>query len=948
MILESKEKINSKAAENDSNPDLRKLSPNHIYNLSDQRHLSKFSNTDNMENSKNISNMKEGDSIEELFQHQIYRNIIQTMEEDSINKTDDAAINLTISNTLSCINSSSQLEESQDKQKKKMMESFQDESELSNSSEPEKQSDLFLLEGNQVNKKTPKRIKKSAKHIRKDSAQNSNEILSNAIDNKFVIFHSLKDMKKMTKHNENLSQMLDDTSSMNFQDKENNSNKVKKADKAKKTNKPNYQKSNSEESNLSGKMSGLKIGNSKEFKSRDNIKNENNNRSLPKEKKKSNRLEDSIEKADLARKLKELQDENNMLKQMNSERSRVYYDASKSPDYNDIYNNSNINNFSKEENDMKSNEKKVKHSFTDYYTYNKPFEGESTEQEESRQQYSKYDQYGYNFHPYPNEYYPNYNNYGNPNTNPPMKQMNYENPLNQYNPYSNQTQIFNNYYNQSYQCYPQMNFPNQDYMNQMMNPMFRMNEYSMPQPNINCKNVYASQFIIHNNSGDTPKPSKIQFNLQNMPFADPKEFPYLYNQLPKGAFVFGIENSKREKKHNNQKSPNSLYSKSASTDLEPVQLEDTSEGSSLEVRVFFSKLNLLEQDHEVDKIVFKNIVVIAKDQNQCRLLQKTIEEKIAKKQINMDILFRYLQVQFVEVSNEQFGNYFIQKMIEFMSKEMIDQVIALIGERFTLMALSPHGTRVIQKIIDCLTTEEQIDKFTSYLKKNILVYMKDPNSLHIITQFLTKFKGQESDFIIDSLCRNYLEITTDKFGCCLYQKCLQEFHPRRSDLVKVILGDTLKLLEDAYGNYVIQHLIKQNDQSCSDYILKILCENIRYLSKKKFSSNVIEKLISSSNNMKNPIMRDALIQEIFRQNIVVELLFDPNGNYIIQKMLKVVNKSCYDQLIHIIGSHLDSLVNLQFGIKLIKKLTSEFKELNGYIKDPFIMNKLNGHMHKKN
>jgi pumilio RNA-binding family len=68
------------------------------------------------------------------------------------------------------------------------------------------------------------------------------------------------------------------------------------------------------------------------------------------------------------------------------------------------------------------------------------------------------------------------------------------------------------------------------------------------------------------------------------------------------------------------------------------------------------------------------------------------------------------------------------------------------------------------------------------------------------------------------------------------------------------------LLDDQYGNYVIQHVLQYGRHSDRDSLLDIVTEGgILSLSKQKFASNVVEKLLKYGNaGQRNAIVRELL------------------------------------------------------------------------------------------
>jgi len=121
---------------------------------------------------------------------------------------------------------------------------------------------------------------------------------------------------------------------------------------------------------------------------------------------------------------------------------------------------------------------------------------------------------------------------------------------------------------------------------------------------------------------------------------------------------------------------------------------------------------------------------------------------------------------------DPFGNYLIQKLIEFLDDEKVLEVIKIIGDQFLNLGLSPHGTRVIQKLIENLRNNEIMTLYNKKLEENIIELSKDANGNHIIQKYLYTSKYPENQFVYEILIENLHEIATDKHGCCVLQKSL--------------------------------------------------------------------------------------------------------------------------------------------------------------------------------
>jgi hypothetical protein len=129
-------------------------------------------------------------------------------------------------------------------------------------------------------------------------------------------------------------------------------------------------------------------------------------------------------------------------------------------------------------------------------------------------------------------------------------------------------------------------------------------------------------------------------------------------------------------------------------------------------------------------------------------------------------------------------------------------------------------------------------------------------------------------------------------------KNTHNFETRRR-LIGVISKYTAQLVKDAYGNYVLQeildnwndtdaHLHEDVDKCFFADIFKNIQGKIVKLAIEKFSSNVIEKCLEISNEH----YRKEFIQEIIEGNPVA-VMKNSYGNYVFQKALtlaKGINK----------------------------------------------------------
>lgn len=276
-----------------------------------------------------------------------------------------------------------------------------------------------------------------------------------------------------------------------------------------------------------------------------------------------------------------------------------------------------------------------------------------------------------------------------------------------------------------------------------------------------------------------------------------------------------------------------------------------------------------------DNDLILNCFHYAKEQTGCRLLQKLIDDN---PNVVDDKLYPIISNQFVELSCDSFGNYFIQKILSFLSLDKIEKIFQMkIQNSFRMMSLNPHGTRVIQKIFERVIKDEKLlSYYTLLLKPNLKDFFVDPNASHIIIQYASLISSPQNDFIVDFLCQNAQEIATQKHSCCALQKCIESVNPQqKKKLFTAVAMNSFNLFADQYGNYVVQFIINACDYEINHMLMVNFLRDFEQFSIQKYSSNVIEKCLSCCSEE----TKELIVKHLCNPQLVQHLLFDMYGNY---------------------------------------------------------------------
>ena len=102
---------------------------------------------------------------------------------------------------------------------------------------------------------------------------------------------------------------------------------------------------------------------------------------------------------------------------------------------------------------------------------------------------------------------------------------------------------------------------------------------------------------------------------------------------------------------------------------------------------------------------------------------------------------------------------------------------------------------------------------------------KCPNGNHVIKYCLQTMTPADNQFIYEALTQDIMDIARHKYGCSMLQRCLDYATEEQARLVSDrVAVDAMPLIEDAFGNYIVQYLLHSTIQLSADqFCIGILC-----------------------------------------------------------------------------------------------------------------------------
>jgi len=204
---------------------------------------------------------------------------------------------------------------------------------------------------------------------------------------------------------------------------------------------------------------------------------------------------------------------------------------------------------------------------------------------------------------------------------------------------------------------------------------------------------------------------------------------------------------------------------------------------------------------------------------------------------------------------------------------------------------------------------------------------------------------QYTQFVFNACTEYTVQIANDRHGCCLMQRCLEMgTRVQKLQLADAIIENIHLMIEDPFGNYLVQNVLKIQDVSKNEAILKQIATDFIRLSQLKFSSNVIEVCFQSkyAECAKGESPIDKLFKGEFPEDdkqlvaklgfktkkslslkarvhfIVQNLIFNQFGNFVLQKSLTIISdETLKNEILFKIKALKDSLMEIKHGQRVL-------------------------------
>ena len=253
-----------------------------------------------------------------------------------------------------------------------------------------------------------------------------------------------------------------------------------------------------------------------------------------------------------------------------------------------------------------------------------------------------------------------------------------------------------------------------------------------------------------------------------------------------------------------------------------------------------------EQQQIFLKFFLSDINNIVEHSIACRVLQKFIE---CTNTANVDKLFVALKPNIMDLCFSQNGNHIVQRFVIALPDRLQDIIKSILPNVIPL-AIDNCGCRIVQRLFEQYKSTQlapivqevlkhAVDLATNQYGNYVIQYILQSDCREYVSALLKAFKGKFYQFSIHKFASNVIE------------KCIRgATEEERQELFSEIIGTKgrfnnariLSMVEDQFGNYVIQRIIEFGTQEQQNAVYDVVYDNYDILYQTQYARHVLTRL----------------------------------------------------------------------------------------------------------
>lgn len=251
--------------------------------------------------------------------------------------------------------------------------------------------------------------------------------------------------------------------------------------------------------------------------------------------------------------------------------------------------------------------------------------------------------------------------------------------------------------------------------------------------------------------------------------------------------------------------------------------------------------------------------------------------------------------EIAELASDYLGNTVVQKLFEFCSEGVKEQMLREISPHLAQIGVHKNGTWAAQKIIDVAKMPNQVELVVHHLRPYTVPLFLDQYGNYVL-QGCLRFGYPHNNFIFETMLSRMWDIAQGRFGARAMRACLESHHATKSQqrmLAAAIALHSVQLATNANGALLLTWLLDTcNLPNRRTALAPRLVPHLVHLCTHKVAYLTVLKVINQRNE---PAARDTILNALFSEDekILEEILRDQQCGATL--IFKVLTTPCFDE-----------------------------------------------------
>ncbi|TVU23264.1 hypothetical protein EJB05_25619, partial [Eragrostis curvula] len=238
------------------------------------------------------------------------------------------------------------------------------------------------------------------------------------------------------------------------------------------------------------------------------------------------------------------------------------------------------------------------------------------------------------------------------------------------------------------------------------------------------------------------------------------------------------------------------------------------------------------------------------------------------------------------LSVDVFGNYAVQKLLEHGPQVCKRKFIGRLTGHVLCISHDKNGSRVMQKAFEVADLDQQI-KMANEFGGEAAQYALELHANHVIQKCIECVPSQHILLMLRSFRGKVAVCCTNIYGC---HKMLDFCNDQ--EIIRLVVSEIIEavvtLVQDQFGNYVVQHVVERGGPVERSLIVNNLRGRVVNLSYHRFASNVIECCITFGSLQDQQLMTTEILTAGYGQ--LLDMMCHSFANFVIKKVVSIAGE----------------------------------------------------------